>query len=83
MSWLTFSVPLGEANILGLGPQTNAENLTVTLSSDLAWSFGQDAIGAIQHEISEGAFGRIASLESNPNFRDEFVRGRDCLPHFL
>lgn len=57
-----FSLPTGEANILGLAPQTNDQNLTVTLNSDLNWSFGQDAISAIEHEVTEGAFGRDASL---------------------
>jgi Ca2+-binding RTX toxin-like protein len=57
-----FEVPTGEANILGLAPQTNAQNITVTLNGDLGWSFGQDAVGAIEHELTEGAFGRIASL---------------------
>jgi Ca2+-binding RTX toxin-like protein len=57
-----FSIPTGEATILGLAPQTNSLNLTVTLNSDIAWSYGQDAIGALQHEITEGAFGRVGSL---------------------
>ena len=57
-----FGVALGQAVVLGLRPQTNADNLTVTLNSDLAWTFGQDAAGAIEHEITEGAFGRVASL---------------------
>jgi Ca2+-binding RTX toxin-like protein len=57
-----FMLALGQANILGLAPQTNAFNVTITLNSNLNWSFGQDAIGAIEHEITEGGFGRNASL---------------------
>ena len=57
-----FAIPTSEARILGLAVQTNSLDVTVTLNSDLAWSFGQDAIGAIEHEITEGAFGRIGSL---------------------
>jgi hypothetical protein len=37
------------ARMFGLQPQTNALDLTVTLNSNLNWSFGQDAIGAIEH----------------------------------
>ena len=57
-----FAIPTSEARILGLAVQTNSLDVTVTLNSDLSWSFGQDAIGAIEHEITEGAFGRIGSL---------------------
>jgi hypothetical protein len=57
-----FALALPQARILGLLPQTNATDLHVTLNSNLAWSFGQDAVGAIEHELSEGGFGRFASL---------------------
>jgi Ca2+-binding RTX toxin-like protein len=57
-----FAIPIAEAVILGLTPQTNADNDSVTLNSDLSWSFGQDAVGALLHEITEGVFGRDASL---------------------
>ena len=57
-----FSVPNSQARILGLAVSANSIDDTVTLNSNLAFSFGQDAIGAIEHEITEGVFGRIASL---------------------
>ncbi|MDB5494450.1 MAG: Ca2+-binding protein toxin, partial [Phenylobacterium sp.] len=57
-----FSIPVSEARILGLAAQTNSLDVTVTLNSNLAWTFGQDAVGAIEHEITEGGFGRIGSL---------------------
>jgi Ca2+-binding RTX toxin-like protein len=57
-----FAIPTGMAVTLGLTPQTNDDNLTVTLNSNLNWTFGQDAVGAIEHEMTEGAFGRFSSL---------------------
>jgi Ca2+-binding RTX toxin-like protein len=57
-----FAIPIGQAVALGLQPQTNDVNLTVTLNSSLSWTFGQDAVGALEHEITEGGFGRLASL---------------------
>jgi Ca2+-binding RTX toxin-like protein len=57
-----FSIAEPQAVILGLFPQTNDLEVAVTLNSNLAWSFGQDAVGAILHEITEGGFGRISSL---------------------
>ncbi|MDB5475841.1 MAG: alkaline metalloproteinase [Phenylobacterium sp.] len=57
-----FSIPVSMARMLGLAPQTNSLDVTVTLNSNLNWSFGQDAVGAIEHEITEGGFGRIGSL---------------------
>ena len=56
-----FAVSIGMADILGIaGGATDTDN--VTLNSDLSWTFGQDVIGAMEHEISEGAMGRIGSL---------------------
>jgi Ca2+-binding RTX toxin-like protein len=57
-----WSVTTAQARILGLASQTNQVDLTVTLNSNLAWTFGQDAIGAIEHEVTEGGFGRVSSL---------------------
>ena len=57
-----FELPTAQARILGLDVQTNSLDITVKLNSDLAWTFGRDAIGAIEHELTEGAFGRVASL---------------------
>jgi Ca2+-binding RTX toxin-like protein len=57
-----WSVTAPQARILGLASQKNEVDVTVSLNSSLAWTFGQDAIGAIQHEITEGGFGRVASL---------------------
>jgi Ca2+-binding RTX toxin-like protein len=57
-----FNIAASEARILGLGVQTNSIDDHVTLNSDLSWTFGQDAVGAILHEITEGVFGRTSSL---------------------
>jgi Ca2+-binding RTX toxin-like protein len=57
-----FSLAQPEAILLGLAHPTTANEIHVTLNSDLAWTFGQDAVGAIEHELTEGGFGRIGSL---------------------
>ena len=56
------AVPIAQAVVLGLAAQTNADDDSVTLNSSLPWSFGQDAVGVILHEMTEGIFGRTASL---------------------
>jgi autotransporter passenger strand-loop-strand repeat protein len=56
-----FAVPIGMADILGIaGGATGTDD--VTLNSSLSWTFGQDVVGEIEHQISEGAMGRIGSL---------------------
>ena len=57
-----FNIAASEARILGLAAQANKIDDHVTLNSDLSWTFGQDAVGAILHEITEGVFGRTSSL---------------------
>jgi Ca2+-binding RTX toxin-like protein len=58
-----FAIPTYMAEGLGLRPQTSSPNdLKVTLNSSLPWTYGQDAVGAILHELTEGAFGRFSSL---------------------
>ena len=57
-----FSIPTTEARILGLAAQSNTIDDKVVLNSDLNFTFGQDAIGVLLHEISEGVFGRVSSL---------------------
>jgi Ca2+-binding RTX toxin-like protein len=57
-----FAIPTAEADMLGLAKQSNNIVDTVTLNSNLNFTFGQDAIGAIEHEMTEGVFGRISSL---------------------
>jgi len=62
-----FNIPLGEARILGLtGPASGIDDSIVLNSyywttSDLQ-SYPNDVTSSIEHEISEGAMGRIGSL---------------------
>jgi hypothetical protein len=53
-------LPVGYAKMLGLSSATDLD--TVYLNSDFTWQFNQDAVGALEHEISEGAMGRIGGL---------------------
>jgi Ca2+-binding RTX toxin-like protein len=58
-----FAIPIYMAEGLGLAAQTNFTNdLTVTLNGALPWTFGQDAVGALLHELTEGGLGRVAGL---------------------
>ncbi len=58
-----FGLTSGQAQALGLaGPSGRPDEDHVTLSSTEPWTFGQDAVGALEHEITEGVFGRIQSL---------------------
>ncbi len=57
-----FDLPTTQARILGLAPQTNSVDDSITLNSTTGFTFGQDAIGTLEHELSEGVFGRTASL---------------------
>jgi Ca2+-binding RTX toxin-like protein len=57
-----FAIPTAQAMMLGLAKQSNNIDDSVTLNSNLNFTFGQDAIGAVEHEVTEGVFGRISSL---------------------
>ena len=57
-----FAVSGGLAQILGLASASNDTDDTVTLSSKLPWSYGADAMGVIEHELTEGLMGRIGGL---------------------
>ena len=52
----------GLAQILGLAPASNETDDTVSLSSRLPWTYGADAMGVIEHELTEGLMGRIGGL---------------------
>src|SRR5262249_50322378 len=85
-----WSVPEAYARMLGLSSLTPSIDDTVTLNSSLNWNFGQDVISTLEHEITEGAMGRIGGLGdqnsvwstmdlfrySAPGVRD-FTDGRD------
>ena len=62
-----FEVPLGEARILGLaGPGSGVDDAvvlnTVYWTAQALQNNPNDAIAVIEHEVSEGAMGRIGSL---------------------
>jgi Ca2+-binding RTX toxin-like protein len=57
-----FSLPGAQARILGLAVQTNSTDDVVTLNSAVPFTFGQDAVGVLLHEITEGVFGRVGGL---------------------
>lgn len=50
------------ARILGLAGLGTGIDDTIWLNSNLPWTYGADAIGVLEHEISEGAMGRIGGL---------------------
>jgi hypothetical protein len=91
-----FAVPMGAAINLGLVPSTTANNDSVVLNSNYSWTFGDDAVGVLEHEISEGALGRIGGLGvqngwwgvldllrfSGPNQHD-YTGGQDGLPTYF
>jgi hypothetical protein len=62
-----FSIPEAYARMLGLSSATPAVDATITLNTSFNWSFGQDVIDTVEHEISEGAMGRVGGLGDNSN----------------
>jgi Ca2+-binding RTX toxin-like protein len=92
-----WALPEAYARMLGLStfaPATMDD--TVTLNSSYSWNFGQDVTNTIEHEITEGAMGRVGGLGdqntvwstmdlfrwSSPGVRD-FTDGRDGMTtHF-
>jgi hypothetical protein len=57
-----WSLPVAYARMLGLTTCAPPVDDTVTLNSSLGWTFGQDVIDTVEHEISEGAMGRVGGL---------------------
>ena len=59
-----FMVPVGMARNLGLaaGPIGTSADDNIVLNSNFSWSFDADAVGVLEHEISEGGLGRIGGL---------------------
>lgn len=59
---LGFDLSAPQARILGLAQQTFSIDDAVVLNANSGFNFGRDAVAAIEHEMSEGVFGRLASL---------------------
>ena len=57
-----FSVPVGMARNLGLAGAGTSTDDSIVLNSNMSWNFGADAVGVLEHEISEGALGRVGGL---------------------
>ncbi len=91
-----FSLSVGAAINLGLVGSATASNDYIVLNQNLAWSYGADAVGVLEHEISEGAMGRIGGLDvqngswglmdlfryAAPNQRD-YTGGKDGRPAYF
>ena len=66
---LGFTLTSGQAQALGLqGPSGMPNDDTVVLASNQPWTFGQDVVGVLEHEITEGVFGRDQSLGLDGQF---------------
>jgi hypothetical protein len=57
-----FWIPSAEARVLGLSTDTRWVDDTVVLNSDQPNGFGKDTVATLEHEITEGVFGRVSSL---------------------
>ena len=57
-----FAIPESYARMLGLTSSAPANDATITLDGALNWDFGQDAVNAITHAITESAMGRDSGL---------------------
>jgi len=56
------AIPFAQAQLLGVAGAYFGPIDQVVLDSGTPYTFGQDAIGVLEHEITEGVFGRIGSL---------------------
>ena len=54
--------------MLGLTPTTQNPDDIVILNTSYNWSYGQDVINTVEHEISEGGMGRIGGLGDQNGF---------------
>jgi Ca2+-binding RTX toxin-like protein len=57
-----FTVTHGEAQALGLAGPSGQNDVTVFINSDEPWTFGSDLVGTVEHELTEGVFGRTQDL---------------------
>ena len=64
-----FELTVGQAQALGLRGPSQMTDVTVNVSADQPWSFGSDLVGVIEHELTEGAFGRFQALATTSNQR--------------
>ena len=57
-----WALPEAYARMLGLSSSTPTFDDTVTLNTSYSWSYGQDVVNTMEHEISEGGMGRVGGL---------------------
>jgi hypothetical protein len=57
-----WALPEAYAKMLGLSSSTYSCDDTITLNTSYNWSYGQDVINTIEHEVTEGAMGRVGGL---------------------
>jgi Ca2+-binding RTX toxin-like protein len=57
-----FWVPGAEARVLGLATEGQPVDDSIVLNGALSFNFGPDVVGILEHEITEGVFGRVSSL---------------------
>ncbi|MBS0361143.1 MAG: hypothetical protein JSR98_07160, partial [Proteobacteria bacterium] len=57
-----FLVAAGEGQALGLFQPSGTTDVSVIINSNAGWTFGSDLVGAVEHELSEGGFGRVQEL---------------------
>ncbi len=63
-----FELALPYARMLGLTSVSENPDDIVTLNTSYNWSYGQDVINTVEHEISEGGMGRIGGLGDQNSF---------------
>ena len=54
--------PISYARMLGLTNQSAPFDDEVIINTSYNWSYGQDVIDTVEHELSEGGMGRIGGL---------------------
>ena len=57
-----WALPEAYARMLGLSPYTYSPDDIITLNTSYNWTYGQDVINTLEHEITEGGMGRVGGL---------------------
>lgn len=96
-TWIdSIPLPPSQAAVNADGHRISQPEALAILNSSYNWSFGQDVINTVEHEITEGAMGRVGGLGdqnsiwsamdlfrfSSPNVRD-FSDGRDGITTYF
>ena len=63
-----FDLTLPYARMLGLTSMSQSPDDLVTLNTSYNWSYGQDVINTVEHELSEGGLGRVGGLGDQNGF---------------